>query len=90
MLRLRMIRKAKGLSQIRVADAAEITPAYLCELEKGSKNNPGFNVLQKLAVALGVTVVELLDDREKNTSFKHLPNLVTRKQLRVGRRNASC
>lgn len=82
MLRLRTIRESKGLSQTEVADAAEITPAYLCELEKGSKNNPGFNVLQKLAVALGVTVVELLEDQEENQPlFKHLPNMVPRKKL---------
>lgn len=61
-LKIKSIREQKGISQVRLASDSNITAAYLCELESGAKKNPSFEVLAKLATALGVTVSELLEE----------------------------
>lgn len=60
MLRIKEIREAKRLSQGKVAADAKITAAYLSELERGTKENPGYNVLKRLAIALEVSISDLL------------------------------
>lgn len=49
---LRMVRKAKGLTQAAVADAAGISQAYLGRLEVGAYA-PTLRVARALAAALG-------------------------------------
>ena len=54
-------RKAKGLTRSDLARAADVTPAYITQLETGERKNPSLDVLKKLARALGVPVTELLE-----------------------------
>lgn len=58
MKNLTSIRKAKGLSQTELAEAVGIKQATVSRIEKGV-NNPSLDVAEKIAVALGVNVVEL-------------------------------
>ncbi len=57
---LRKHRKAKGWSQEEFAFEAEIHRTYISDLERGVRN-PTVSIIEKLAVALGVTAGELLD-----------------------------
>lgn len=57
------------LSQVKLAKESKITPAYLCELEKGAKINPSFSVLQKVAIAIGVSLTELLEAESNNKAI---------------------
>lgn len=57
---IRTIRKQKNLSQIKLAEMASITQAYLSGLETGKKTNPSLEILQRIAGALGVSVSSLL------------------------------
>lgn len=59
--RLRKLRTAKGFSQEGFAEIAEVHRTYLGGLERGERN-PTLSVLSKLAVALGVTLTDLLKD----------------------------
>ncbi|MBT2135483.1 helix-turn-helix domain-containing protein [Croceibacterium sp. LX-88] len=57
---LRLLRQAKGWSQEVFADEAGLHRTYISDLERGSRN-PTISVVDKLAIALGVTPGRLLD-----------------------------
>ncbi len=60
-MRLKRLREARGLSQLRLAKLAKVAQVYISELEAGKKRNPGIETVQKLAKALKVKVAELLE-----------------------------
>lgn len=57
---LRRLRQARGLSQEQFAFEAGIHRTYVSDLERGARN-PTIEVVDKLALFLGVKVGELLD-----------------------------
>jgi transcriptional regulator with XRE-family HTH domain len=57
------LRRRKGMSQARLADAAHITSAYVTLLEHG-RRRPREAVLRNLAAALGTTVDYLVTGRD--------------------------
>jgi transcriptional regulator with XRE-family HTH domain len=59
-MKLKKIRVAKGLSQTELAKKARVSRAYVFRLEAGG-SDPTVGVLQRLAKALGVPVVALLE-----------------------------
>jgi len=58
---LRRLRKTKGLSQEELARKARVSQPYLSQREAGTYKNPSFEILQRLAKALGVPVTALLE-----------------------------
>jgi len=58
-IRLRELRRSRGLSQAELARQATITPSYVTRLENGS-SAPNLDTLSRLATALGVALAELL------------------------------
>jgi transcriptional regulator with XRE-family HTH domain len=56
---LRRLRNERGLSQERLAEAANLTADYIGFIERG-ENVPTLTVLLKLAKALSVDAAELL------------------------------
>lgn len=61
MHRIRELREDKGLTQVRLAVAADMNPATLNRIEMG-KANPNLKTLERLAGALDITVSRLLED----------------------------
>jgi transcriptional regulator with XRE-family HTH domain len=57
---VRRLRRARQLTQVRLATSARVSQGYLAALEGGLKNNPSLAILMRLAKALGVPVTELL------------------------------
>jgi len=57
---LRTIRKQRGLSLKKVEKAAEVSNAYLSQLERGRRNPPHPDILKKLARVYEVPVNDLL------------------------------
>jgi transcriptional regulator with XRE-family HTH domain len=57
--RLRAVRLARGMTQKNLADKAHVTLSYVSKLESGGAA-PGLDLLDRIAVALGVRVVDLL------------------------------
>lgn len=64
MLDIKTVRIGKGFTQIGLAEKAKIAQAYLSEIETG-KTRPSLSVLERLADALDVSIVELFKDTGK-------------------------
>src|SRR3990172_9987472 len=62
-LRIKELRKRKGLSKEEVAEKAETSPNYVSRMERGTEN-PTLDMLIKISEALEVDMWELFD-------FKH-------------------
>ena len=57
--RLRELRRSRGLTQTQLAREAHVTPMYIGRLETGGAA-PGIDLVDRLARALGTTVIDLL------------------------------
>lgn len=57
-MRIRYLRKEKGWSQEDLALEADVNKNYICDLENG-RRNPSLEILEKIAVALQITLSEL-------------------------------
>lgn len=52
--KIKLLRENKGLSQGALAKKSEISVAEICRIEKGERQNPSVNLLNKLLLALEV------------------------------------
>ncbi len=59
-LRLRQHREAKGLTQERLAEKADLDQTYISGIERGLRN-PGIKNIVRLARALGIPAAKLLE-----------------------------
>lgn len=59
--RIVSLRKAKGLNQYRLSKAAKVSASTLGKIENGKTLNPGFGVLERIGLALGVDLVGLAE-----------------------------
>jgi transcriptional regulator with XRE-family HTH domain len=57
--RVKELRQSKGLSQEGLALLADLDRTYIPSIEKGERN-VSIEVIQKLSVALGIKISELL------------------------------
>ncbi len=60
-VKIKELRKLKGLSQEKLANLAEIDRTYLPTIEKGERN-VSIEVIEKLAKALDIKVKDLFDE----------------------------
>jgi transcriptional regulator with XRE-family HTH domain len=58
---LKRLRERRGLSQLALAQRADVAQGYISALEAGQKRNPGVVTLRKLARVLGVPLSALLE-----------------------------
>lgn len=58
-VRLRELRRSRGMTQADLARKAQITVSYVWRLESGGAA-PGIDLVDRLATALGTTVADLL------------------------------
>lgn len=54
------LRKAKGLSQEKLARLADVANNTLIKMESGENKNPTLETLKKMAKAFGVSVDQLI------------------------------
>lgn len=64
MKNLVIFRKAKRWSQKKLAEKAGISQTYVSELE-AEKKQPTIPIVEKLALALGVSISKLLDQKSQ-------------------------
>ena len=65
-LRIKEIRKKKGLSHEKLAELAQIEPTSLSNIENGY-NFPSFKTLEKLLEILGTNYLEVFNFEHHNT-----------------------
>ena len=74
--RLRELRQSRSLSQEQVAYLAEITPAYLGQVERGTKNIT-VRTLEKVCNALNITLPEFFSTvKEQDKSIDEMSNQI--------------
>lgn len=56
---IKKIREEKGLTLAKLSNLSGISIGYLCHLEKGSRNNPSIDVMEKISRALNKTITEI-------------------------------
>ena len=61
MWKIQKYRMSKKMTQETLAEAIDVTPSYVSEIEN-SKKRPSLKTLQKIADVLGVPLVALMDD----------------------------
>ncbi len=70
---IKEIRLAKGMSISALANKAGISKGYVSDIEKGVKDNPSIEILDRIASALEINVSELFDDSsDKNDNLDEL------------------
>jgi XRE family transcriptional regulator of biofilm formation len=57
--KIREYRLQKGMTLKELADKVGISVGYLCHLEKGTRENPSINVIEKIANVLGKNISDL-------------------------------
>ena len=62
-LALKSLRNQRHLSKYRLAKLSGLSAVYISQLEKGLKS-PTERTLKKLAIALGVSVTDLIQDEQ--------------------------
>lgn len=65
-LRIRAVRRAHRITVRALAETAELSPAFISQIENG-KANASFDALRKIAAALGLTFAELFDTTQPTT-----------------------
>jgi transcriptional regulator with XRE-family HTH domain len=69
MERIRQLRKERGLSQVKLAVMADMDPATLNRLERGT-GNPNLKTLERVADALGVEVADFFPKAPDRSSLQ--------------------
>jgi transcriptional regulator with XRE-family HTH domain len=64
---VRKRRQARGMTLDQLAEEAELSPNYLGSIESG-KRDPSLSTVQRLADAFGVSIGELVGDRDAFTA----------------------
>ena len=72
--RIRARREAMELTQVQLANIAEISRPYLSLVERGEATNPSMQVLGRIGLALGTTLSELTGESDQ-TDFVISPSL---------------
>ena len=65
-IRLRELRKLKGLNQEKMADLAGVNPKYYSEIERGQRNVT-IKILEKITTNLDITLADLFRFPEDET-----------------------
>ena len=65
--RLALLRKRRGLSQEELAERAHLDRSYVSRIERGLAN-PSMSVLERICVALDITLQELFCATEEEHS----------------------
>jgi transcriptional regulator with XRE-family HTH domain len=57
--RVRRLRKARGLTQLELAELLGVGRSYLSQIERG-KRDPGLRMIKSISDGLGIPIFELL------------------------------
>jgi len=75
--RIQSFRKKKGLTQLQLAEMANLSLKHLGEIERG-RGNPTLESLHNLSVSLGVSLKELFDVETDKLTAEEAENLAVK------------
>lgn len=58
-VRLKILRKEKGLTQAELYRSTKIDHGYICKLETGKRTNPTYKIMLRLCEALDCNLFDL-------------------------------
>lgn len=67
-LRIKQLRKKNKLTLQKLSELSGVSNGYISDLENGKEQNPSLTILKKLAKAFGVSVTELISDKNEGES----------------------
>ncbi|MBK6879269.1 MAG: helix-turn-helix transcriptional regulator [Elusimicrobia bacterium] len=67
---MRRLRKARGLTQQRLAEKAGVSMIVVTKIEQGTTKDPAMSSLVKMADVLDVSIDELIDRKSPKQSKK--------------------
>lgn len=53
------IREEKGLTLLKLSSLSGVSVGYLCHLERGSRNNPSIEVMERISKSLNKSIAEI-------------------------------
>lgn len=68
--KVRFYRQGKGWSITTFAEKSGVSKAYISDLENGVAGKPNIQYVYAIAVALGLTLDELLEDAKPSSKYK--------------------
>lgn len=68
--RLKEIRKAKEISVYRLSQLSGVSETHIRDLERGDRN-PSLDTISKIAVAMGLSLPELLNETDSATYLNY-------------------
>ncbi|WP_206831104.1 helix-turn-helix domain-containing protein [Alicyclobacillus fructus] len=68
--RLRQLREERGWTLAQVAAAAGLSVSHLSAIENGTRRNPSFHIVARLASVYGVPMESLVDDADRRASVQ--------------------
>jgi transcriptional regulator with XRE-family HTH domain len=63
MNRIEHYRKQKKLTILDLAINSNLSVGYICHLEKGTRNNPSYKTMTKIAIALDKSIEDIFYSR---------------------------
>ena len=68
--RIREIRIKRGMKLVELARLSNLSNGYISHLENGTRDNPSYHTMQKIAKALGKNLTDVFDlERGENESW---------------------
>lgn len=58
---IREIREQQGIKQYALAKMTGLSEGYICHLERGTRDNPTYNVMERIAKALHKEVKDVFN-----------------------------
>lgn len=56
---IKKIREEKGLTLLKLSSLSGVSVGYLCHLERGSRNNPSIEVMERISKSLNKSIAEI-------------------------------
>lgn len=57
--KIKMLRIEKGFTMAELAELSEVSVGYICHLENGTRKNPSFEIMKRIAKALNTDISEI-------------------------------
>ena len=77
--KIKKLRQDKKLSIRELARRSDMSHSYLSQLESGKKDRPAFEIIQKIAIALDVDYIELLETQKVSAELQNKLNEAIKK-----------